>query len=139
MIGVFAASDHTSRRMYRHQHYSTWESIRRVQSLRRRQPANVSRQGRSQNSGMGTKERICGNSSPHRGPGAKPLWGSGAQPQKPEITVKNKTEKRKKTAENAQIMKCSCVSILHFTRLEQEGQHPLTGERAANFRLMANQ
>jgi len=25
------------------------------------------------------------------------------------------------------------------TLLEQEGQHPLTGQRAANFRLLANQ
>jgi len=25
------------------------------------------------------------------------------------------------------------------TDIEQEGQHPLTGQRAANFRLLANQ
>jgi len=34
------------------------------------------------------------------------------------------------------------VSQLIFTtvnKFEQEGQHPLTGERAANFRLLANQ
>jgi len=26
-----------------------------------------------------------------------------------------------------------------YTKLEQEGQHPLTGQRTANFRLLANQ
>jgi len=25
------------------------------------------------------------------------------------------------------------------TKMQQEGQHPLTGQRAANFRLLANQ
>jgi len=38
---------------------------------------------------------------------------------------------------NATIMVERC-DIWH-KRLEQEGQHPLTGQRAANFRLLANQ
>jgi len=28
---------------------------------------------------------------------------------------------------------------LHVYKVRQEGQHPLTGQRAANFRLLANQ
>jgi len=31
------------------------------------------------------------------------------------------------------------VNGRHFGNIEQEGQHPLTGQRAANFRLLANQ
>jgi len=37
---------------------------------------------------------------------------------------------------NGNSLNSGCVFI---DRMEQEGQHPLTGQRAANFRLLANQ
>jgi len=37
--------------------------------------------------------------------------------------------------------KCTTILLFHdlFIIQKQEGQHPLTGQRAANFRLQANQ
>jgi len=32
-----------------------------------------------------------------------------------------------------------CLVVPQPYEIEQEGQHPLTGQRAANFRLLANQ
>jgi len=32
-----------------------------------------------------------------------------------------------------------CLSACEQSQNQQEGQHPLTGQRAANFRLLANQ
>jgi len=41
---------------------------------------------------------------------------------------------------SGQLLASSPVIFLPFLQLlEQEGQHPLTGRRAANFRLLANQ
>jgi len=31
------------------------------------------------------------------------------------------------------------IKLTELLKFQQEGQHPLTGQRAANFRLLANQ
>jgi len=46
---------------------------------------------------------------------------------------------RKISADDGDIALSRNVQFHAQTAREQEGQHPLTGQRAANFRLLANQ